>query len=56
MYRIGDCVTPRTLADVVFDGHRLGREIESDYPSVPLPYKLEITDRQTLARLPAIGG
>lgn len=25
VYRIGDCVAPRMIADCVFDGHRLGR-------------------------------
>jgi dimethylamine/trimethylamine dehydrogenase len=36
-YRIGDCTAPRTLADAVFDGHRLARELESDDPSRPRP-------------------
>ena len=29
VYRIGDCVAPRLIADCVFDGHRLAREIDS---------------------------
>jgi dimethylamine/trimethylamine dehydrogenase len=41
LYRIGDCVSPRLLADVAFDGHRLGREIDSDNPAIPLPYLRE---------------
>jgi dimethylamine/trimethylamine dehydrogenase len=41
MYRIGDCLAPRLLADVSFDGHRLGREIDSDDPAIPLPYLRE---------------
>jgi len=41
LYRIGDCVAPRLLAEVTFDGHRLGREIDSDNPAVPLPYARE---------------
>src|ERR1700694_337073 len=41
LYRIGDCVAPRLLADVAFDGHRLGREIDSDNPAIPLPYLRE---------------
>jgi dimethylamine/trimethylamine dehydrogenase len=41
LYRIGDCVAPRLIADVVFDGHRLGREIDSEDPSVPLPFLRE---------------
>jgi len=40
-YRIGDCVAPRLVADCVFDGHRLAREIDSDNPEVPLPFKRE---------------
>lgn len=41
VYRIGDCVSPRMIAEVVFDGHRLAREIDAEDPSVPLPYKRE---------------
>ncbi|MGH3091072.1 MAG: FAD-dependent oxidoreductase, partial [Gaiellaceae bacterium] len=41
VYRIGDCVAPRIVAEAVFDGHRLAREIDSPDPSVPLPYKRE---------------
>jgi dimethylamine/trimethylamine dehydrogenase len=36
LYRIGDCLAPRMqVADAIFDGHRLGREIDSDDPTVP---------------------
>ena len=38
LYRIGDCVAPRIPADAIFDGHRLGREIDSADPAIPLPY------------------
>jgi len=38
IYRVGDCVIPRLIADAVFDGHRLAREIDSPNPAVPLPY------------------
>ena len=38
LYRIGDCEAPRTIADCIFDGHRLAREIDSDDPSTPLPF------------------
>jgi dimethylamine/trimethylamine dehydrogenase len=39
LYRIGDSFAPRmNVADAIFDGHRLGREIDSPDPSVPLPY------------------
>lgn len=39
IYRIGDCVSPRMLlADAVFDGARLAREIDTADPATPLPY------------------
>jgi dimethylamine/trimethylamine dehydrogenase len=41
MYRIGDCVAPRMIAECIFDGHRLAREIDAADPSVPLPFKRE---------------
>lgn len=41
VYRIGDCVAPRIPADVIFDGHRLAREIDSENPAVALPFKRE---------------
>jgi dimethylamine/trimethylamine dehydrogenase len=41
LYRIGDCVSPRLIADAIYDGHRLGREIDSENPAIPLPYKRE---------------
>jgi dimethylamine/trimethylamine dehydrogenase len=41
VYAIGDCVAPRLIADCVFDGHRLAREIDSPSPSRPLPYLRE---------------
>ena len=40
-YAIGDCVAPRLIADAIFDGHRLAREIDSPDPSRPLPYLRE---------------
>lgn len=51
VYRVGDCVAPRhQVADVIFDGHRLAREFESDTPEIPLPHLREevseITDRR----------
>jgi dimethylamine/trimethylamine dehydrogenase len=45
VFRIGDCVVPRILAEAIFDGHRLGREIDSENPAVPLPY---IRERRVL--------
>jgi dimethylamine/trimethylamine dehydrogenase len=50
LYRIGDCVAPRLIAEAIFDGHRLAREIDSKEPSVPLPYKRE---RLVLERIAA---
>jgi dimethylamine/trimethylamine dehydrogenase len=41
LYRIGDCEAPRLVADAIFSGHRLAREIDTDNPAVPLPYKRE---------------
>jgi dimethylamine/trimethylamine dehydrogenase len=41
VYRVGDCVAPRLLADAIFDGHRLARELESPDPLVALPYLRE---------------
>ncbi len=41
VYRAGDCVAPRLVADAIFDGHRLAREIDSENPAVPLPYLRE---------------
>lgn len=45
LYRIGDCVAPRLIADVIFDGHRLAREIDTADPATPLPY---IRERRVL--------
>ena len=41
VHRIGDCVAPRLIADVIFDGHRLAREIDAAEPMIPLPYLRE---------------
>ncbi len=38
VYRVGDCVAPRLIADCVFDGHRLAREIDSPNPQAALPF------------------
>ncbi|MHB1468152.1 MAG: oxidoreductase [Solirubrobacteraceae bacterium] len=53
VHRIGDCVAPRLIADCVFDGHRLAREIDSEDPSVPLPYLREVPTAPAL--VPATG-
>lgn len=44
LYRIGDCLAPRTIAENVFDGHRLAREIDTADPATPLPYIRELPD------------
>jgi dimethylamine/trimethylamine dehydrogenase len=41
VYAIGDAVAPRPISESVFDGHRLGREIDSDDPMRPTPYERE---------------
>jgi dimethylamine/trimethylamine dehydrogenase len=41
LFRIGDCEAPRLIADAVFSGHRLAREIDTDDPAVALPFKRE---------------
>jgi dimethylamine/trimethylamine dehydrogenase len=40
VYAIGDCVAPRLLADSIFDGHRLARELDSRHPGA-MPYRRE---------------
>ena len=52
LYRIGDCEAPRLTADAIFSGHRLAREIDTDNPAVPLPYKRErrVPDEMSLER------
>ena len=43
VYRIGDCLAPRAqVADAVFDGHRLGREIDGPHPQRALPFIREM--------------
>ena len=43
VYAIGDCVAPRVIADAIWDGHRLAREIDTADPATPLPWKRERT-------------
>jgi dimethylamine/trimethylamine dehydrogenase len=47
VYRIGDCLAPRLIADCVFDGHRLAREIDLGDPSTPLAFIRELPDVKT---------
>ncbi len=42
VFRIGDCVSPGFIADAVFSGHRLAREIDSTDPALPLPHHREL--------------
>ena len=53
VYRIGDCVSPRLVADAIFDGHRLAREIDQENPAIALPYKRE---RMVWSAAPAAPG
>ncbi len=48
VYRVGDCVAPRLIAECVFDGHRLAREIDSPDPTMPLPFLRELPDFQAV--------
>jgi len=38
VFLIGDASAPRMIVDSIFDGHRLGREIDSPNPAMPLPF------------------
>lgn len=51
VYRIGDCAAPRLLADAIFDGHRLGRELDSPQPARPLAY---LRERAVWGRAPLV--
>ncbi len=53
LFRVGDCAATRLLADAIFDGHRLAREIDSPHPAVPLPHRQE---RAVLPSVPPAGG
>jgi dimethylamine/trimethylamine dehydrogenase len=39
VYTIGDATAPRLLEDAIFDGHRMGREIDGPNPANPLPFR-----------------
>jgi dimethylamine/trimethylamine dehydrogenase len=43
IYLSGDAYAPRYIADAIFEGHRIARELESANPQRPLPY---IRERQ----------
>ncbi|MFC5337078.1 FAD-dependent oxidoreductase [Leucobacter denitrificans] len=38
VHRIGDSVRPHFIAEAIFSGHRLAREIDSENPAKPLPF------------------
>ncbi len=38
VHLIGDAAAPRVIAESIFDGHRLAREIDSPNPASPLPF------------------
>jgi dimethylamine/trimethylamine dehydrogenase len=38
LYLVGDAYAPGMIAEAIFSGHRLAREIDSPDPSVPLPF------------------
>ena len=42
VYRVGDCLAPRLIAENIFDGHRLAREIDSENPGEALPFIREL--------------
>ena len=56
VYRIGDCLAPRTIAENIFDGHRLAREIDTADPATPLPYIRELPDAYREPALVASAG
>jgi hypothetical protein len=54
LFRIGDCVAPRLLAESIFDGHRMAREVDGPDPEVALPFLRErpMSDAAPAAPLP----
>jgi len=42
LYRIGDCLAPRTIAENIFDAHRLAREIDGAHPAGALAFRREL--------------
>ena len=42
LHLIGDAAAPRLLSEVIFDAHRLAREIDTGDPRVPLPLLRDI--------------
>ena len=52
VFRIGDCVAPRLLAEAIFDGHRLAREIDGADPEVACPTCASASATATSCRRP----
>lgn len=44
VFLIGDALAPRMISEAIFDGHRLGREIDRPDPARPAPYRRELPD------------
>jgi dimethylamine/trimethylamine dehydrogenase len=44
VFRIGDAAAARLISEAIFDGHRLGREIDGPDPAGPAPYLREHAD------------
>jgi len=42
VYQAGDCYAPRLMADAVFEGQRIARELDSANPQRALPFKREM--------------
>ncbi|MHB8532145.1 MAG: oxidoreductase, partial [Solirubrobacteraceae bacterium] len=53
VHRIGDCLAPRLIAECIFDGHRLAREIDTENPAEPLPFVRELPGMRHSAATPA---
>lgn len=49
VHRAGDCVRPHFIADAIFSGHRLAREIDATNPAKPLPF---IRERRIIGATP----
>jgi len=41
VYAAGDVLAPRMPSEAIFDGHRLGREIDTADPMTPAPVLIE---------------
>jgi dimethylamine/trimethylamine dehydrogenase len=54
VYAIGECYAPMIIADAVFYGHRLAREMDGPNPQRPQPYVRErqFWRHETFPKLP----